>query len=66
VAGAEVAGAGPVQVGGRDVEAAGDGPDAPQRVEADRDDFGADAVTGDDGQPDGLRYFGTVWANVLS
>ena len=49
------------------LEASGHGPDAPQRVEADRDHFLADAVTGDDGEANGLRrYFATFWAKELS
>jgi hypothetical protein len=66
VAGPEVPLAGPVEVADRDVEASGDGPDAPERVEAHRHHFLADAVTRDDGEPERPRYFGTFWAKLLS
>jgi hypothetical protein len=56
----------PVDLGGPDLEASGDGPDTPQRVEAHRDHLFADAVTRDDGEPQGLRYLGTFWAKELS
>lgn len=58
--------AGPIELGGPDLEASGKGPDAPQRVEAHRDHFLADPVTGDDGEPDDLSYLGTFWAKELS
>jgi hypothetical protein len=61
MAGAEVPVAGPIEVGGADSEAAGEGTHAPERVETDRDHFLADAVAGYDGELDVLQR----WSGCL-